>query len=291
MDREKLSIVIVNYNNRQELDVCLYSINKTKGLLDLEIFVYDNNSSDGSQDMVKAKYPFVNLIANDRNLGLSRVINSSLKKLTGEYILFLDSDTELKSNALQNLISFLQGVDDAGIAGPRVYNEDGSMQETTRRFPTFFSGLFGRRAVITRLFPGNPISRRFLCMENIHAKEPFEVDYISAACMMMKREVVSKLRAMDEKFFVYWTDVDWCRRAKNSGYKVFCVPSAKIIHYERYKPWKKKNPKMIMDFHRGAYIYYRKHNIRWKFSPLHFICASALAARASIHLLLNYFKR
>lgn len=286
-----LSIAIVNYNNRKELEKCLQSINKTKGSLELEIYVYDNNSTDGSQEMIRTSYPSVCLIRSSRNQGLTPGLNIIFKKASGHHILILDSDTELNTNALKNLSTFLLNRNDVGIVGARVFSEDGSIQETARRFPNFLSGLFGRRALMTRLFPNNRISRRFTCMENVNSTEPFEVDYVSTACMMMKREVLEKTGDMDEDFFVYWTDVDWCRRVKNDGFKIFCVPSAKIIHYERYKPWIKKSPKMIIDFNRGAYLYYRKHNIRSRFSPLNLFSAAMLIFRTGLHLFLNYFKR
>lgn len=291
MNTNLLSISIVNYNNRRELEKCLHSIYETKGSIKLEIYVYDNNSTDGSPEMIRTRYPSVYLIRSSRNQGLTFALNIIFKKASGHHILVLDSDTELGPNTLQNLSSFLSNRKDVGIVGPRVFGEDGSIQETARRFPTFFSGLFGRRALMTRLFPNNRISRRFMCMENVNSTEPFEVDYVSTACLMMKREVLEKTGCMDEDFFVYWSDVDWCRRVKNNGYKIFCVPSAKITHYERYRPWIKKSPKMIIDFHRGAYLYYRKHNIKSRFSLLKLLSAAVLILRTGLHLFLNYFKR
>lgn len=291
MNANLLTIAIVNYNNRKELEKCLRSIQDTKGALKLEIYVYDNNSTDGSPEMISANFPSVYLMRSSRNQGLTFALNIIFKNASGQHILVLDSDTEMSPNALQDLSNFLLKRNDVGIVGPRVFGEDGFLQETARRFPNFLSGLFGRRALMTRLFPNNRVSKRFMCMENINSTKPFEVDYVSTACMMMKKEVLDKTGYMDEDFFVYWTDVDWCRRAKNNGFKIFCVPSAKIIHYERYKPWIKKSPKMIIDFHRGAYLYYRKHNIKSKFSPLKLLSAFVLILRTGLHLFLNHFRR
>lgn len=290
MKTDLLSIAIVNYNNRKELKNCLTSIYQTQGPIETEVFVSDNNSTDGSQQMLSVNFPDVHLIKNSENMGLSRAMNVILKRAFGNYILFLDSDTELKPGALNGLLTFLSKTDEAGIAGPRVYNEDGTIQETARRFPNLLSGLFGRRTLIRRLFPDNPVSKKFMCIEKLDEKDPFEVDYVSAACMMMKRQVVEQLERMDEAFFVYWTDVDWCRRAKNRGHKVFCVPSAEVIHYERYQPLKKKSPKMIIDFHRGAYFYYSKHHVERRFSPLNIFSAAVLTLRTLLHLFLNIFK-
>ncbi|MHC4124856.1 MAG: glycosyltransferase family 2 protein [Planctomycetota bacterium] len=291
MDKNLLSIAIVNYNNRNELGKCLQSIYQTKGAMETEIFVFDNNSSDGSPQMVESLFPQINLTKNPENIGLTRALNFILKKVSGNYILFLDSDTQLKDGALQGLLSFLSRNRQAGIAGARIYNAEGSIQETVRRFPGFNSGLFGRRSLITRLFPDNPISRKLMCMESLNAYEPFEVDYVSAACMMMKREVFDKIGFMDKVFFVYWCDVDWCRRARNSGFKVFCIPSAKVIHYEMNQPWRKKSSKMIIDFHKGAYNYYRKHHIKNPVSVKNTFAISALLLRAVFHLCLNQFKQ
>jgi len=286
-----LSIAIVNYNNCKEIEKCLESVSATKNSLETEIFVFDNNSNDGSAHMVETKFPKVRLMKNKENVGLSRAINEILKKISGDYILFLDSDTEVKPRALQNLVDFLRKNEDVGVVGARVFNEDGSIQETARRFPNLLSGLFGRRALVTRIFPNNPISAKFMCIDNIDTTNPFEVDYVSAACMMMKKKVVSKLKFMDEDFFVYWTDVDWCKRAKDEGYKIFCIPSAKVIHYERYQPERRKNPKMIIDFHRGAYNYYSKHNASGTFSPMKLFSFVTLTVRTLFHLFLNEFKK
>jgi len=285
-----LSIVIVNYNNRVELERCLRSIYETGRGIEVEVLVFDNNSTDGSAEMVRSGFPSVTFVESDKNIGLTRAANVLLRKASGEYVLLLDSDTEVMPGAIRGLVDFVSTRPGVGVAGPRILNEDGSVQETARRFPNFLSGLFGRRAVLTRLFPGNPVSARFMCKDNLEATGPFEVDYVSAAAMMFRREVLSRVGLMDEEYFVYWSDVDWCRRIKDSGFKVFCVPAARVVHYERYQPRRRKNPRMIVDFHKGAYLYYRKHNARGALSVKNFFAAGALSLRTALHLCLNHFK-
>ena len=288
-----LSIAIVNYNNKKELKNCLDSIETTIKDTKKEVFVCDNNSSDGSADMVQENFPDVNLIRNNENIGLSRAVNIILKNISGDYTLLLDSDIELKPGAIQNLLKFLNDNPNVGVVGPRIYTPDGSIQESARRFPNFLNGLFGRRSLMTRIFPNNPISKRFLYTEYIDATEPFEVDFVIAACILTRKEVLDKIGMFDEGFFVYWSEVDWCRRVKNDKYRVFCIPSAKIIHYERYKPWnwKKGNPRMIKDFNKGAYLYYRKHNVKNSFSFKNLMAVSMLSLRTGILLCVNHFKK
>ncbi|MBI5183947.1 MAG: glycosyltransferase family 2 protein [Nitrospinae bacterium] len=293
--RGLLSIGIVNYNNKKELKNCLSSIEETIKDIQKEVFVCDNNSSDGSADMVRKDFPDVNLIRNSKNLGLSKAINIILKSIGGDYFLLLDSDTELRHGAIQYLLKFLNNNPDVGIVGPRIYTHEGAIQESARRFPNFLNGLFGRRSLMTRIFPNNSISKRFLCIDYINATEPFEVDFVIAACILTRKEVIDKVGVFDEDFFVYWSEVDWCRRVKSDKYKyrVFCVPSAKIIHYERYKPWnwKKGSPRMIKDFNKGAYLYYRKHHVKNRFSLKNLMAISMLSLRTGILLCVNHFKR
>ena len=286
-----LSIAIVNYNNKQELELCLHSLSVHEGSADWEIFVWDNDSSDGSADMVAALFPQVHLMRGRKNLGLSRGLNQILPLVRGDFILFLDSDTEVLGQSLNLMLTFLQDHTEVGIVGPRIFNADGSIQETARRFPNIFSGLFGRRALFHRLFPDNVLSRHFMCKDEYQTTQPFEVDYVSAACLLMRREVQEANGFLDENFFVYWTDVDWCRRSSYHGFKIFCFPAAKVIHYERYQPEKRKNPRMIMDFHKGAYRYYLKHHIKWLGSPLIAVSAAVLIIRAGLYLFFNHFKK
>lgn len=285
-----VSIAIVNYNNRAELEKCLESIDKTKGSIETEVLVFDNGSSDGSSEMVEKRFPEVRLTQNAENLGLTKAMNALLEKSRGEHILVLDSDTELEADCLSNLSNFLDDNPRVGIVGGRVFYDDGRMQETARSFPNALSGLFGRRALFTRLWPGNPISRHFLLADKTDESKPFEVDYVSAACLMLRREVLQKVGPMDVDYFVYWCDADWCRRAKNAGFSVFCVPSARIVHHERYQPKLRKNPRMIKDFHRGAYLYYTKHVAPRRYHITRYIAWLLLSSRTALHLATNTFK-
>ncbi|MFX0197550.1 MAG: glycosyltransferase family 2 protein [Candidatus Hodarchaeota archaeon] len=286
-----LSVCIVNYNNKNELIICIESVINGIKRLKGEIIVYDNNSSDKSAEMIIENFPSVRLIKSFENVGLARAANEILKIAKGKFILLLDSDTEVKAEAIYNIVNFLRDNNDVGVVGARIYNSDNSVQQTARRFPNLLSGLFGRRAFITRIFPNNPISKYFLCADYINSTQPFEVDYVSAACMLFRREIVTEIGGFDNDYFVYWVDVDWCRRVKNKGYKVFYVPSAKVIHYERFQPKRKKSPKMIKDFNCGAYLYYQKHHVKDPLSLKNLMAITVLLIRTKLCLFLNIFKK
>lgn len=290
MGGNRVSVAIVNYNNKEEIRRCIASIRATRGDIAADVHVFDNASRDGSADMIRSEFPDVDLIANDANIGLTRALNRILRSASGEYVLLLDSDTELKEGSLRGLVEFLDGNPAAGAAGPRIFNEDGTIQESARRFPNILSGLFGRRAMLSRLFPGNPITRKFMMAELWESEDPYPVDYVSAACMIVRRGILDRIGLLDEQFFVYWCDVDLCRRVNDQGYRVWCVPRSRIIHYERYQAHRKKNWRMIVDFHRGAYNYYRKHNAAGIRFPLRYPAFVLLMMRAATHLLLNEFK-
>jgi hypothetical protein len=136
------------------------------------------------------------------------------------------------------------------------------VQQSARRFPRPINGLFGRQSLLTRLFPGNLMSRRYLLTDRMSADEPYEVEQISGACMLFRRDLIDHVGPWDEGYFAYWVDSDWCFRIQKHGWKVYCVPQALIIHHEQNHRGRKKSPRRIWMFHYGAYRFYTK-NMTW----------------------------
>lgn len=282
-----LTISIVNYNTRNLLEQCLESIYENTEKISFEIIVFDNNSDDGSVELLKERFPQVKLIENDENIGLSGANNKVFLVAQGKHVLLLDSDTIVLPSVLQMLSKFLDAHPEVGAVGSSVLNPDFTLQGTARSFPAPINALFGRRSRLTKAFPNNRFSRRYLTCLNKNDGEPFEVDWVSAACLMFRREVIDLIGLMDEAFFVYWVDADWCKRIKDAGWKVYCVPQAKVVHMERYKIGQKISSKMIVDFHQGVYHFYRKHYAKSILNPMRLIALVSLSARAVTLLAIN----
>lgn len=280
----ELSIVIVNYNGGPRMLACLESIYAYPSRRPFEIIVYDNASGDDTPNLIAARFPNVTLIRGNANLGYCRAFNAAVRNCArAPLLLALDNDTRMLEGALDKMLDFLDGRADVGAAGSNLYNPDGSLQYAVRRFPRALSGVFSRRGILTHLFPNNPIARRDLMNDRRDLEQPFEIDWHSAASFMMRRAVYDQIGGFDETFFVYWADADLCARIHASGYKVYNVPAAKVIHDESLAGRKGRlNARMVIDFHRGAYLFYRKHRLHGRATPLAALVWLCLAARTML---------
>jgi GT2 family glycosyltransferase len=177
----------------------------------------------------------------------------------------------------------------AGAAGARLYDPDMTLQPVARSFPHPMNALFGRRSLAARLFPRLPLVRRYLMADAAQSQEPFEVDWNSSAALMVRREVLDRVGAMDPRYFVYWVDADWCFRIRRAGWAVHCVPAAKVVHLENLRTGHRKRPRarMVVDFHMGAYRYYRDNVAKAWWSPMGLLAAAGLFTRAAAILAAN----
>jgi hypothetical protein len=279
--RPRLSIVTVNWNGWAHTRKCLESI-RACHVENAEIIVIDNASADETRTALPALFPEVELVRNDENVGHVRGVNQGLRRACGEWVLVLDNDTELEPNTIASLFEFVEKHPEADLVSPRILAPDGSVEESARNFPSAWSGLFGRQSLLTRIFPGNPISRRYLARERLDSTEPFQIDSLSAACMFFPRRLLDEVGYWDEGFRGYWVDADWCMRLKQQGKRVFCVPGSHIVHYENFKVGRKKTPRRIWLFHQGAYRLYWKHYTRGRLDPRAIVAAIGLGARAAL---------
>ena len=281
-----LSIVIVNYNGGRLVIDCLDSLYAHPPAVPFEVIVVDNASADDSASRIAERFAQVRLHRLDRNAGLTVGFNRGVALSRGRYVLSLDNDTVLLPGSVQPMVDFLARERGAGACGSALIYPDGSPQQTARRFPHPLNGLFGRRSLLTRWFPGNPISRRYLMTDLDPHDAPFEVDWLSTACMMVRREVFERVGGYDEGFFVYWSDTDWCRRIKDAGWSIHSLPGSRVIHNENIKARHRKGRRVrsVVDFHRGAYRYFRKHHVRSQFSPLNLLAIVGLTGRAGLLL-------
>jgi GT2 family glycosyltransferase len=281
-----LTVAIVSYNARDLLDACIRHVVATVREHTYEVIVADNASSDGSIELLRRAWPWVTVLQMSTNLGFAQANNRVLARARGRYVLLLNSDTEVLPGALDALLMFLEGHPHAGVAAPRLLNDDLSDQGTARAFPTPAAAVFGRKSWLTRAFPRNRWSTRYLTGRNQAGQTPFRVDWVSGACLMVRSEAIGRVGPLDEGFFMYWEDADWCRRIGAAGYDVMCVPCARVLHHEggssRGQP-----PHLVWTFHRSVYRYYAKHDAPQPWNPLRVVAAAGLTGRAALIVVMN----
>lgn len=252
-----LSIIIVNYNVKEFVLNLLESILKAKNSLSLEIFVVDNNSSDGSVEAIAEKFPNVKLIQNKKNVGFGSANNQALKIATGKYLLMINPDTIVKEDTLVKMIKFFEENENCGIAGCKVLNVDGSLQLACRRsFPgpwTSFTKVMG----LSSLFPKSKIFAKYN-LTYLDENKTYEVDAVSGAFMMMRKSVYDKIGGFDEQFFMYGEDLDLCYRTQKAGYKVFYFHETEIIHYKG-ESTKRSSVDETKLFYDAMHLFVRKH--------------------------------
>jgi hypothetical protein len=276
-----VSIVIVSYHCRDQVLACVDSITAADSARRVETIVVDNGSDDGTVEALADRADGVQVVPMGYNSGFAKASNVGIHRSRGRNVLLLNPDTVVAPGSLDGLADWLGAHGSAGVAAPRLVNPDGSSQRTARSFPTPAAALFGRRSPLTRWFPGNRWSSRYLSGRDHPEGEPFRTDWVSGAAMMVPASVIGQVGALDEEYFLFWEDADWCRRIVDAGFDVWCVPAAVITHDEggtRAHGWSSTT---VRHFHRGAYLYWRKHHAPQAWNPLRWAGAGLLATRAA----------
>ena len=226
----KLSVVLLSYNTRDLTEQALRTTLTALEGIQSETFVVDNASVDGSVRMIKEKFPEVSLIVNDKNIGFSGGNNKALSKVSGSYILLINTDTIVHRDAFKELVGFLDAHPQAGAVGCKILNPDGTLQLDSRRgFPTPFAA-FCKMSGLSRLFPMHKKIARYN-MTFLDPEKEAEVDVLSGSCMLVRKEAMDQVGLLDEDYFMYGEDIDWCYRIRKAGWKIFYIPSAQIIHF------------------------------------------------------------
>lgn len=254
-----LSIIIVNYKTLELTSDCIDSIIKgnTKGL-DYEIIVVDNASGDGSIEALQSQFPVVKAIKNQENLGFSKANNLGMKMATGEFILLLNSDTIVEQNTLRGAHDFIKDHKHIGALGCKILLPSGKLDAACKRsFPTPMNGIYHS----LHLDDASPESIRFGAYNLTYVDEnkTCSIDCIMGAFMMVPRKVIDDVGMLDEDYFMYGEDVDWCYRIKNAGYQVMYYPEVRIFHHKKASGIEKRNPKVIAAFYDSMSIFYNKH--------------------------------
>ena len=252
-----LSIIIVNYNVRDFLMHALESIQRAVVNIPHEIFIVDNASVDGSVEMVKNRFPDVNLIENQINKGFAAANNQAMKASSGEFIVLINPDTVVQEDTFSRLIEFMEKNPDAGAATCKILNPDGSFSVDSRHsIPTPMTA-FWKQIGFSRLFPKSKIFARYN-LTYLDENEIYPVDAISGSFMFIRRATFEKVGYLDEDYFMYCEDVDYCYRITRSGWKVYYAPVSDIIHYKG-ESTKKNNLDYVLNFNKSLYLFYKKH--------------------------------
>lgn len=283
-----LSITICSWNTREDLRACLSSLRACACEGSFEVIVVENNSHDGSGDMVAAEFPEVRLLAQRRNLGFTGGHNAALEARRGRHAALLNSDTVVHAGAVRELLRFMEANPSAGVVGPKLLNPDGTLQYSARRFPNPVAAAF-RNTPLGKLFPNNRFTRDYLMTDWDHS-EPREVDWVSGAAMFIRGEVLDRIGGLDPAYYMYCEDSDFCWRAREAGFRVLYCPTAVITHAIGHSTSQAPN-RMIVRFHRSMLRFYAKNTLKATHPvlrpPLLAFAAVMLGLRASLFLAKN----
>lgn len=285
----KLSIVIVNYNVKYFLEQCLISVKEALEGIDGEVFVVDNNSVDGSQQMLKERFPDINVILNEQNVGFAKANNQAMRVANGEYILLLNPDTVVESDTFHKVIDFMDSHPDAGGLGVKMVDGKGKfLPESKRSLPTpevSFYKIFG----LSQLFPK---SKRFgkYHLSYLDENQTHEVEILAGAFMLMRKSVLDKVGLLDDTFFMYGEDIDLSYRIILGGYKNYYFPEARIIHYKG-ESTKKGSLNYVKMFYNAMKIFSEKHFSKKYAKTYSLIINFAIYFRAFIAVIERFIKK
>jgi GT2 family glycosyltransferase len=246
-----IDIILVNYNSTDLLLRSLGSIYESLGDFSAQVIVCDNGSRDGVE-RVASLFPHVLLIEKRANCGFAKAVNFGLRRGNAPYVVLLNPDTDVANDFFNAALTFMAENEDVGILGPRILDTGRTVQDSARAFPNFLTGLFGRSSLLTRWFPNNCLTRRNLVAKASDGITPMEVAWVSGACMVARRKAIDEVGPLDERFFLYWEDADWCRRMWEAEWKVVYFPEACVVHHVGGSS-KTVPARALVEFHRSAY--------------------------------------
>lgn len=284
-----LSIIIVNYNTKQLTLNCLQSVYQSITDYSYEVILVDNNSHDDSVEAIQQQYPHVHLIANSENTGFSRANNQGMKVAQGRYILLLNSDTVVQADTFDIMLRFMDEHPEVGVSGCKVVLPDGSLDKACKRgFPTP-AATFYYVSKMTKFFPKSPRINAYH-RGDLDEDQPTPIDCLVGAFMLVRRETIDQVGMLDETFFMYGEDVDWCYRIQQAGWINYYYPKTQITHYKKASS-RNKPYRITYEFHRAIYVLYNKHfrkQYSWWVNGLMY---TGMAAKLSAAMLINVMAR
>ncbi|MBI3963595.1 MAG: glycosyltransferase family 2 protein [Candidatus Kerfeldbacteria bacterium] len=226
-----LSVIILNYKTRALLEQCLEALARSKTSASYEVIVVDNASDDGSADLVETSYPQWTFLASQRNLGFAGGMNIGIEHAHGRYLLCMNPDVRVEPDTLEKLTQFMDHEPRVALVGPRLVNRDGTTQFSCFRFPQLLTPIY-RRSPLGRLWMARNHLKRYLMAEWDH-EENRPVDWVLGACMMVRRSAMEHVGMLDDRFFLYFEDTDWCRRFWRAGFRVYYLADTHVFHLHR----------------------------------------------------------
>jgi N-acetylglucosaminyl-diphospho-decaprenol L-rhamnosyltransferase len=288
-----VSLIAISLNSRGFLRDCIRSIHAAdwRGIT-YEIIVVDNGSADGTPSMLAAEFPEVVVVENPGNVGFCRAGNQGAAIARGRHFLFLNDDTLIVDDAIASLVEWADA-HGAAMIGSRLLNTDGTDQFSSgRAFTTAAAALFGRKSILTRLFPRAPWARSYLLSDRVESSAPYEVDWLSAAAMMVRRDVHEQVGGLAEDYYYFHEQV-YCARVKQRGGRIYLHPQSRIIHHEgagsgvRTRRVRRRH---ITAFHAAALRWFCHHHAFGPLHPMRFAVAAALYGRATLLVLVDVLK-
>jgi O-antigen biosynthesis protein len=284
----KISIIIVNYNVRYFLEQCLLSVEKAIRHLDAEVFVVDNNSVDGSVEMVRTRFTWVKVIANKENTGFSKANNQAMQVANGQYFLLLNPDTLVEEDTFQKVIQFMDEHPEAGGLGVKMVDGKGNFLPESKRGLTTPEVAFYKIFGISKLFPRSARFNKYY-LGNLSNDEVNEIDILSGAFMLMRKKALDKVGLLDEAFFMYGEDIDLSWRIIQAGWKNYYYPLTRIIHYKG-ESTKKGSLNYVFVFYNAMVIFAKKHFSEKNAKLFSFFINMAIWLRAAIAVVSRFFK-
>ncbi len=285
----KLSVIIVNYNVRAYLEQCLRAVFKSMEGIEGEVFVVDNQSTDGSVEMVRDRFPLVHLMANAENVGFSRANNQAIKASTGEHVLLLNPDTVVGEDVFRKVVDFLDANPSVGGLGVRMIDGTGQfLPESKRGLPTpavAFYKIIG----LTRLFPRSRVFGRYH-LGHLPEHEAAPIEILSGACMFLRRKTLDEVGLLDESFFMYGEDIDLSYRITLGGYQNWYFPQARIIHYKG-ESTKKSSVNYVFVFYNAMAIFAQKHFTRRRTNLLSLLITGSIYLSAAGAIVMRFLRR
>ncbi|MBR5149628.1 MAG: glycosyltransferase family 2 protein [Bacteroidaceae bacterium] len=258
----QLSVIIVNYNVKHYLEQCLHSVRRASEGLQVEVFVVDNLSTDGSVAYLRERFPEVRFIENTENVGFARANNQAIRLSSGEYVLLLNPDTIVTEHTFADMLRFMDHHPEAGGAGAYMLRTDGTFAlESRRGLPTPFVA-FCKMSGLASLFPRSRVFGRYY-MRYLDEQQPSEIEIISGACMLLRRAALDRVGLLDEDFFMYGEDIDLSYRILKGGYKNYFIPT-RMLHYKG-ESTVKSSYRYVYTFYQAMRLFFRKHYSHYSF--------------------------
>ena len=281
----KISIIILSWNTRDLLAHCLDSIEQHKGDIQLEIIVVDNASTDGSQAMLREKYPQIALITNKQNLGFAKANNQAMRVAQGDYFLLWNSDAFATSGAIQSLLQLAEKEPKAAIIGAQLRNADNSFQASYSHFPNQWREFLILTGLGRTLF-----GHAYPSLGPEEEKGPQRVDYVEGACLLVRPQAFQEVGGLDEGYFMYAEEVDWCYTMAKHDWQVWYQPEARVIHLGGASSTGRRTHREA-DLYRSRIRFFRKHYGSWSAQLQKIQIYTATAIKSAIHGILRHLTR